>query len=65
MDSILLVGTEAVEKAGYAMRDAAQQFGQNVGWMTEALQAHERFLEQWLQDLREVIDAARGKPCSE
>jgi len=49
MESIFLMGSEDVSKAGYSMRDAAATMRSAASSIDESLRQHQRFLDDWLQ----------------
>lgn len=48
VESVYLMGSEAVQDAGHTIRQAAEGMQSAASWMTEALQQHQRFLDDWL-----------------
>ncbi len=52
---ITLIGAEGVEKAGYAMRSAAEDMNRAASNMQEVFMQHQRFLTDWLQTLEQVL----------
>lgn len=55
MDSIYLMGSEDVQSAGHTIRQAAEGMQSAASWMTEALQQHQRFLDDWLARFEAVL----------
>jgi hypothetical protein len=60
MDYVQLIGAETVQSAGVNMRNAADQMSRAASQIEDSLQRHQRFLDDWLQRLSDVFDAARG-----
>ena len=54
MDYIYLVGTEQVQTAGNTMRQAATDMQRAADSMSYSLEAHQRFLTNWLDDYRSI-----------
>ena len=61
MERILLVGTEAIESAGYTMRDAAAGMKQAVMNFDASLECQRRFMDDWLQRFESVL--RETTPC--
>lgn len=62
-DHMLLIGAEQVASAGHRMQDAAERMGQASAHIQIALDAHQRFLDDWLVRYEAVVTAARnGEP---
>lgn len=55
MERILLVGTEAVENAGAAMRNAAEGMKQAAVNIDASLERQQRFMDDWLQRFESVL----------
>ena len=55
MEHIYLMGSEDVQTAGYSMKSAAEDMRMAANTIDESLRNHQRFLEQWLADLGEVM----------
>lgn len=51
MDSMYLMGSEGVEKAGYAMQSAAESIRGSAGEITEALRMHAIKMEELVWEL--------------
>ena len=56
MESILLIGTEAVQNAGSSMRSAAEQMQRAANQIDESLRMHQRFLDDWLAQFRDAME---------
>ena len=48
METMILVGSEEVSRAGHNMLRAAEQMANVSGNMQSVLEAHQRFLDDWL-----------------
>ncbi len=55
MDSVYLIGAEDVKNAGYVFQGAATDMRNAASWMAEALQQHQRFLDDWLARFEVVV----------
>jgi hypothetical protein len=53
MDSIHLHGSEEVGRAAHAMREAAHEMMRAANYITESLQRHQAFLDDWLNRLHD------------
>ena len=53
-----LLGAEDVSRAASSMRVASEQMGAAASNMEAALERHQRFLDDWLYRLEEVIEKA-------
>lgn len=51
---VTLIGAEDVRRAASQMQQAAEQMAQAANQISYALEAHQRFLEQWLQDYKDA-----------
>ncbi len=60
MEQIVLVGAENVQSAGAQMKQAADQISQSVGYYCEAVDRHERFLRELLDEFRQIL-SGEGK----
>lgn len=73
---VTLLGSEQVARAGSSMQSAAEQMSRAASEISEALQRHERFMDDWLarfeaamrplpeparDDLRDLLDALVDK----
>ena len=56
METVYLLGSEAVQNAGYAMRQAAEEMKHAASNIESSLFSHRQFLEQWLQDYRNLLE---------
>lgn len=56
MNSIHLAGSEDVRAAGSVMRQAAVEMNAASSNMRDALEQHQRFLQQWLEDFRAIME---------
>jgi len=56
MESITLLGTENITRAGHQMADAANSISQSVGYLAETLAQHRSFMEEILRIDREARD---------
>ena len=55
MEYITLMGAEEVRRAGSTMSSAAQQMQNAANSLSESLIAHQRFLDDWLYRLEEIL----------
>ncbi len=55
-DYVTLMGAEQVSSAGYTMRDAAHEMQRAAGSLDYSLQAHQRFMDDWLQRFQGALD---------
>lgn len=55
-DYVHLLGAEDVRNAGWAMREAASDMQRAASSIDEALQRHQRFLDDWLLRFEAVAD---------
>lgn len=53
---VTLIGAEQVERAGYKVAEAADQMMRAAGYMDEAMQRHQRFMDDWLSRLEQAIE---------
>jgi hypothetical protein len=60
MESIVLIGAEDVSRAGHNMQSAAEQMSRAVGNLSEVLERHQRFMDDWLDRFAQTVDAMRG-----
>ena len=60
MDTVRLIGTEDVIRAGHAMNSAADTMLSAARNMDSALVAHQRFMDDWLQRFDAVIAKQRA-----
>ena len=54
-DYITLMGAEAVQSAGYAMKGAAEQMSRAASNIDQSLIMHQRFMDDWLRRLEAAI----------
>ena len=57
MENINLLGAEQVKDAGIRMAGAAQVMQNAANQITEALDDHRSFMDDWLRRLGEALDA--------
>jgi hypothetical protein len=62
MQSLILVGAEQVASAGNNIKQAAEQMSNVSGNVQVVLEAHQRFLDDWLLRFEQMLDqrAERG-----
>lgn len=60
-DHVTLLGAEQVQNAGYAMKSAAEQMIRAAGYQQEALQQHQRFMDDWLSRFEAAIERLAPK----
>lgn len=56
MAYVTLLGSEQVEHAGHAMQEAAERMEHAASEIVEALTRHQRFLDEWLGRLAELLE---------
>ncbi len=61
MEYITLLGSEDVSRAGHNMSTAAQEFGRQVDYLRDVLEQHQRWMDQWLQEFRVVLEESAGE----
>lgn len=52
---VTLMGAEQVQTAGHAMSRAAEQMSRAAGSIDDSLLRHQRFLDDWLQRLEQIM----------
>jgi hypothetical protein len=63
-DRMYLVGADDVSRAGSQMREAAAEMLRAAGNIAYALEAHQRWADDWLQRLQAILDSLRpGGPA--
>ncbi len=62
MECIHLIGSEEVSRAAHTMLSAANEMGAHVRNLTAGLEAHQRFLDDWLLRFQSIVEP---KPPSE
>lgn len=60
METMILVGTEHVQSAAQMMREAAHTMGNVSGNFQVVLEAHQRFLDDWLLRFEQALKLARS-----
>jgi hypothetical protein len=53
---IHLIGADDVRSAGHTISSAAQDMKRAAGEIGYALERHERFLQNWLQDFAAIVE---------
>lgn len=53
---ITLLGAEDIRRAGNAMQAAAEEMMRGTGYQQEALQQHQRFMDDWLSRFETAIE---------
>lgn len=61
METIYLSGAEDVRAGGYAIQDAARQFANVSSNIQCVLEAHQRFLDDWLQRVEQMLGGLKHK----
>ena len=61
METIFLVGSEEVKNAGYSIARAAESMGYTSGNMQVVLEAHQRFLDDWLLRFETILEARSNR----
>lgn len=56
---VTLLGAEQVQSAASTMRSAADEMQRAAGNMSHALEMHQRFMENWLQEFRDIMEAKK------
>lgn len=56
MDSVYLVGHEAVSSAASSIRSSAEQIQRAAGSIEHSLFQHQRFMDDWLQRFEQIVD---------
>lgn len=52
---VTLLGAESVQQAGHHISQAAQEFNRSVGYLSEVLAQHQRFMDDWLEQFRVLL----------
>jgi hypothetical protein len=60
-EDILLIGSEEVMRGGHAMQDAARQMANVSSNIQLVLEAHQRFLDDWLLRYEQVLETDRAE----
>lgn len=60
MESVNLIGAEAVERAGHNMRSAANEIQQAANQIQMALYDHQRFLAEWIERFEQALREKSG-----
>lgn len=55
MESISLMGSEEVQRAGYAIKSAAESMQQAASSIDESLRRHQMFMDDWLFRFEAVL----------
>ena len=58
---VTLLGAEQVQSAAGTMRSAAEEMKHASGEMSYALQQHQRFMEDWLQQFIAALESRASK----
>lgn len=53
------MNTEEMAKAGYAMRDAAEEMKRAVSNLDSVLERQHRFMDDWLQRFEAILTATK------
>ena len=61
METIVLMGSDDVQRAGANMQDAAETMRRAADAISFALEQHQRFMDDWLARLEAVLAAKEGK----
>lgn len=56
METIYLAGSEQVQNAARQMQSAAEDMRKAAGDMQYGFEQHQRFLTDWLQQYREMLE---------
>jgi hypothetical protein len=59
---VTLIGTEQVQTAANTMRTAADEMRHAAGTISEALDRHQRFLDDWLGRFEAVLRGVSRTP---
>jgi hypothetical protein len=55
-DYITLMGAEEVSRAGHSMRDAASSMNSAASTISNALEQHQRFMDDWLYRMKAILE---------
>lgn len=61
MEYVTLMGAEDVSRAGYTMRSAASDMLRAASSISESLDQHQRFMNEWLDRFTAAINPTEGK----
>lgn len=61
-DYMTLLGAEQVSNAAGTMSNAADKMQRAASEIGYAFERHQRFLEQWLIDFRDVVESKNNAP---
>lgn len=56
MNTVVLVGAEQVSNAGHNIRAAAAEMQSAASLIQSALDQHQRFMQQWLEDFGAIVE---------
>lgn len=56
MDYVYLQGSEDVSRAGHNMQSAAEQMSRAASTMSDALDQHRRWMDEWLERLQRIME---------
>lgn len=59
LDRVVLVGADDVSRAASTMREAAAEMQRAAGNISYALEAHQRWADDWLGRLQAILDSLR------
>ena len=59
-DYVTLLGSEQVQKAGYAMREAAEQMQRAASLIDESLRLQRQWMDDWLLRFSRALEAREG-----
>lgn len=57
MNCVTLIGTEQVQSAASIIKQAADEMDRAANLISESLSRHERFMEEWLVRIEEILFA--------
>ena len=61
METIHLLGSEDVQRAGVAMRSAAESMERGANWLRETLERHEQAMRELTAILVAALEAQKGE----
>lgn len=59
MNTMILVGSEQVQAAGYQMKEAASSMHGAANNMEHVLLQHQRFMDDWLMRLQNIMEGKK------
>ena len=62
METIHLMGAEDVRSAGASISRSAETMRQTISYMDEILSRQQRFMDDWLLRLEQILNEPNNKP---